>query len=408
MIKIKIEEDKNITTSTEILLLDKPNYICIPLINKSGSYLPLIKKGDYVYQEEKIALRKVDHFPIFSSVSGIVDYVDSKEIKIKNDFKNRVRDYQMTNYDLSKYHKNQISKLLFELGIRNIGEIEVEPYQKLDPNLVYKCLIINALQGDAYLYLEAFQLKVERKQLLEMMECLLDIYNFEEVLIVVSKTQTLLLEEWKQGIQDPRIRLVEVEEYYTLSNTRELIWSLKNIKYKKNPIEKGIVLFNVSTLYSIYQALKYQRPQTKILLQFTGNMWKKNCYMEVRIGTYLKEVLKKLQFKRSKEVLLLSSGNMKGTIVDFKDTVINVETPIYSAWKVTKEINEESCIRCGECTKVCPVHLQPVLIMDALSKHKNMKRFHVDQCIECGLCSYVCPSNIPIYDCMSKAKERIE
>lgn len=402
MMKMKIEEPKKVENPNNIILFDQPHKIYISL---KDNFLPIIKKGDYVYQEEKIAIRKKDHFPLFSTISGIVTHIDTNGITIKNDFKNRVRTYEIKEYDLKEYTKEEISKQLFELGIRNIGEKEKDPYQKLKPDQIYKTLIINALKQEPYIDLESFQLKMERKQLLEILEVFIETYNFMEVLIIIPNNQKLLLEEWKQCEKDSKIKLIEMEEYYALGHTKKLIEELKKIYYKKEPMEKGIIVFNVSTLCAIYQALKYKRPQTKMLVQFTGDMWKKNSYIEVRIGAYLKEVLNKLEFKRSKEVLLLQGGLLQGVPKTPENTIISVDTKTFSAWKNITEKETHTCIRCGKCIEVCPMNLSPVLIMDAILKQKNLKRFSIEQCINCKLCSLVCPSMIPIDHYIKTAKE---
>lgn len=408
MQKIKIEENKKIECSNQIVLFDNPSNIMISLIKDNDIYLPLLKKGDYVYQEEKIALRKYDHFPIFSTVSGIIEFIDNEKIIIKNDLKNRVKEYSIVEYPLTNYHKQDVCRLLFDLGVRNIGNEDLEPYQKLTSNGIYKTLIINVLREDAYFYIELFQLKMERKQILEIIDFFIDIYNFEEVLIVVPNNEELLVEELAFLTRESRIKIIAMEEYYSLAHPRKLILQLKKIKYYQNSIEKGIVVFNVSTLLSIYYSLKYQRPQIKMLVQFTGNMWKKNCYMEVRIGTCLKEVMKKLEFKRAKEIILLKGSLMSGKNCDLENTIINVNTEFYSAWQAKEVYEEESCIRCGRCAKVCPIGLNPALIMKHYLKKKNLFRFGIEFCIECGLCSYVCPSNILVHKYVEEAKEIIE
>ncbi len=403
MQKIKIEEPKKIENLNNLILFDRPSQIYISL---ATNYLPLIKKGDYVYQEEKIAIRKKDHFPLFSTISGIVTNIDAKGITIKNDFKNRVRIEEIKEYDLKEYSQEEISKHLFELGIQNIGDPDTEPYQKLKPHQIYKTLIINALQKEPYISLESFELKMERKQLLEIIEVFIDTYNFMEVYIVVPNNQKLLLEEWEQCEKDHKIKLIEMEEYYALGHNRKLLAELKGMYYQKDPIEKGTVILNVSTLCSIYQALKYRRPQIKMLVQFTGDMWKKNSYIEVRIGTYLKEILEQLEFKRTKEILLLQGGLLQGEPQNPDHTIISVNTKTFSAWKNIKENKPTSCTRCGKCIESCPMHLNPVLIMDALSKQKKIKRFHLEQCIDCKLCSFVCPSMIPLHDFIKEGKEK--
>lgn len=404
MKKIKLEENENIECSNKVILLDNPIYVSFSL-TENGIYLPSIKKGDYVYQEEKIAIKKGNHFPIFSSISGIVESVDTNKIVIRNDFKNRVREHNIVEYSLNSYTKLEMSDTLFQLGVMNSLN-EEEPYEMLGKG-VNKTLIINALQQEAYIYLQTFLLKIERKELLELMEAFLEIYNFEEILIVVPKDQELLLEEWKVCIQDSKIKMIEVEEYIALSNTRELVRAIKKRTYKDSPIECGIIIFNVSTMLAIYGALKYRRPQIKTTIQFTGNMWKNNCYMEVRIGTSLQEAIEQLSYKRAKDVLLLKGGIVSGKVINIKNYVIDAKTLVFTAWKVTKEAKQESCIRCGKCSKVCPMNLHPVLIMEALSKKRNLKRFKLERCIDCGLCSYVCPSNIDIYKNLKEAKEKV-
>lgn len=404
--KIKIEEHDKIVNTNQVILFDQPEYIYISLKEKNEVFLPLIKKGDYVYQEEKIALRKLDHFPLFSTVSGIVERVDGNGIFIKNDLKNRLRHNHFLEYNILKYTKEEITKQLFELGVRSADKTKIDPYQKLSYNGGYKYLIISALRGEPYIDLETFQLKLEQKPLKELIEAFIEIYNFEEVIIAIPKDQKILLEEWKKNIKESKIKLVELEEYYMLSESRELVWKLKKIQYKEYPIEKGIVIFNVSTLLSIYHALKYQRPKIKMLVQFTGNMWKKNCYMDVRIGSCLKEAVRFLEFKRAKEILLLSGSLMKGEPLKLDTTIMNIDNFVYSAWRADQtKYHTKGCIRCGKCIKVCPSNLNPVLIIDTIRKNKDLSRFQITKCIECGLCSYVCPSNISVCEIISKRKE---
>ncbi|MCI9233916.1 MAG: 4Fe-4S dicluster domain-containing protein [Bacilli bacterium] len=405
MRKIRLEEKENIKCSNKVILLDKPCYTFFSL-KENGDFLPFVKKGDYVYQEEKIAFKKGDHFPIFSSISGVVESVDVDRIIIHNDFKNRVREHNIVEYSLNKYTKAEISDTLFHLGVVNGGRNEKEPYEILSKAIIHKTLIINALQQEAYVYLQTFLLKIERKELLELIEAFIEIYNFEEVLIIIPKNQELLLEEWKTCIKDTRIKMIELEEYYALSNTKELVRAVKRTTFKNDPIEKGIIIFNVSTMLAIYGALKYRRPQIKTMIQFTGNMWKNNCYMEVRIGTSLQEAMAQLSFKRAKEVLLLEGGIVDGKIIVMEDYIVDAKTLVLTAWKVTKEVKQESCIRCGKCIKACPMNLHPVLIMEAISKKKNLNRFGLERCIDCGLCNYVCPSNIDIYKKLKEAKEK--
>jgi electron transport complex protein RnfC len=64
------------------------------------------------------------------------------------------------------------------------------------------------------------------------------------------------------------------------------------------------------------------------------------------------------------------------------------------------------CIRCGNCTKACPMGLLP-LEMAARIRVGDLEgagKFELQDCISCGCCAYVCPSHIPLVQYFSHAK----
>ncbi len=78
--------------------------------------------------------------------------------------------------------------------------------------------------------------------------------------------------------------------------------------------------------------------------------------------------------------------------------------------------NEEStrgdyinCIRCSRCVSVCPMGLEPYLLM-TLGEQQIFDRAEDEKimdCIECGSCSYTCPSNRPLLDYIRHAKRKV-
>jgi len=71
---------------------------------------------------------------------------------------------------------------------------------------------------------------------------------------------------------------------------------------------------------------------------------------------------------------------------------------------------QENCIRCGECVTVCPMGLEPHLLMSLTEKGMYEKASFEDimTCIECGSCSYVCPSHRPLLDYIRYGKNIVK
>ena len=96
-------------------------------------------------------------------------------------------------------------------------------------------------------------------------------------------------------------------------------------------------------------------------------------------------------------------------------SVMNDTFVIYShnnAITVMKKENIQPlpCLKCGECTLHCPMHLQPVRIMQA-EKAANVElieKLDTGRCVECGMCTYICPSKIEVTDMVAKAKRRMQ
>ncbi len=67
------------------------------------------------------------------------------------------------------------------------------------------------------------------------------------------------------------------------------------------------------------------------------------------------------------------------------------------------------CIRCTKCLSVCPLGLEPYLLM-TLSERSLFERMEPEKvmdCIECGSCSYTCPSSRPLLDYIRLGKAEV-
>jgi electron transport complex protein RnfC len=71
---------------------------------------------------------------------------------------------------------------------------------------------------------------------------------------------------------------------------------------------------------------------------------------------------------------------------------------VLSQKDLTGSQTELPCIRCGECSRVCPSTLLPQQLQwDVRNGLIDDAADHgLQACIECGCCDFVCPSHIPL------------
>ena len=69
----------------------------------------------------------------------------------------------------------------------------------------------------------------------------------------------------------------------------------------------------------------------------------------------------------------------------------------------------KNCIRCTKCVTVCPMGLEPYLLMAQSERNMwpEMEDNRTMDCIECGSCSYTCPSNRPLLDYIRYGKATV-
>jgi len=67
------------------------------------------------------------------------------------------------------------------------------------------------------------------------------------------------------------------------------------------------------------------------------------------------------------------------------------------------------CIRCGRCSKVCPMMLEPAAmgIFAERDMFEETEEIFVMDCIECGCCSFICPADRPLVHLFRYAKAAI-
>ena len=164
----------------------------------------------------------------------------------------------------------------------------------------------------------------------------------------------------------------------------------------------GVVVHNVGTIFAIYQAVQHNRPLMERVVTVTGKKLEDPSNFWVRIGTPISDLIEAVGGIPDGTRKIVSGGPMMGKALKSTDVPVTKGTSgilVISEDEASRGA-PKNCIRCGECVDVCPMGLEPHLLMNLSEKGMYEKAAQEDilTCIECGSCSYVCPSHRPLLD----------
>lgn len=411
MIGIKLQNQKKISITDNIEEFYSPNFVYIPLSNRGDDNTTVfIKKNDYVYKNQLIAKVKGKYaIPIFSSVSGVVSAIipentihgKLKCAVIKNDFKELEEERNRVEVKT----KEEFIKLLYDCGVVGLGGGAYPTYLKYKQAKNIETLIVNCVEGEPYVTSDYMIVNNYIQDVLETLDKIMNIFDIKECFIAILVASDALKEKIKSHLGTyPKIKLIEVPNLYPMGWEKYLVRYIKHLDYDNIPTDKEIIVNNISTIYSIYEAFKYQKPQIDRIVTFSGDNIENPHNIRIKIGTKIKEVLPKLSVSDS---IIINGGVMMGGLA-CPDTIITKESKAILFMKRVATGDIKDCIKCGKCVRVCPVKLSPVVICDNVDNEDILKELNVSKCISCGLCSYICPAKIEVRKYIKEALNKIE
>lgn len=415
---VTIKMDDKIKVKKEMLEFIKPQKIYIPLENKSGiKYKKLVNVGDYVFKGQVVAMNESIDFPIHSSVSGYVVENESNElntgkkvecIAIENDFKEKYKDKLGSIKEISNYSKEEFIELLKTSEITGLGGSDFPTFLKYNTDSKINYLLVNGVECEPYISCDKVVMSKYMEKILEAVDAILEIMKIKKAYIVVKSSNIESQKIINKYINTyPNIKLALMPDMYPAGWERNIVEVVLHKKYDKYPVEVGAIVSNVSTIYAIYEMLKYNTPLTERIITITGTGIRKPSNIKVKIGTKLSEIIENIEgYKDIKKPIFIAGGPMMGSSLPDDNLIVTKDLNCVLVIDDI-ELTNYPCIKCGKCTNVCPVHLLPVMIMNNIGNEKKLKELMPQKCIECGLCSYICPSKIEVREYVRIAKGRV-
>ena len=361
--------------------------------------------GDYVYKYQTIGHKERFNVPIISSVSGTVVDIKDGYIKIKNDLLEKT-EKEIINRDVSKIKKEEFLDIIEKAGIIGMGGAGFPTHMKYKTDKNIELLIVNAVECEPYITADYSIMNEKCNELLEGINNIIRINKINNAILAIKKTNVEVIKKFKEIIDKyPKIELRIVRDIYPMGWERTLIKEVTKKEYNILPIELGIVVNNISTIFAINNALKHDIPLVERIVTITGENVKNPGNVMVKIGTSVNEILKFMGGILDDSVLI-NGGPMMGVEIN-KTDYIKPQMNCILVLPKPKEENIINCLRCGKCVSACPANLAPVLIKECSNKEELIK-LQVNKCISCGLCSYICPSRIDLRNNVNEKKEVIK
>ena len=294
----------------------------------------------------------------------------------------------------------ELSSILQQNGIVGAGGAGFPTYAKLDQRA--ETIILNCAECEPLLRLHRQLLEKYAREIVDTFHLVGQAVGAKEVIIGIKKAYKQTIEAVESVIGEyPEVRLGLLDEVYPAGDEVVLIYEVtgKVVRPGGLPIESGVAVFNVETIYNVWRAMNQQTPVVDKLVSVVAEV-EHPVTVRVPIGTTIEEV-----------VALAGGTTVKGSQPVTKTTNAVLVLP-QDHYLVKRKRSKSSidmkraaacCCQCSMCTDLCPRHLlghpiQPHLFMRAATcKDVQQPNIFINTffCCSCGVCElYSCPQEL--------------
>lgn len=425
---IHVPDCKN-TDNLPIVDFPTPKTVSVPMQQHIGApATPLVKKGDTVAIGQVIG--RFDSglsCPVHASISGIVKDVEMRpsytgygktaHVIIENDFQNTVAD-SVVPYPgkLENATSDEIIEIVKNAGISGMGGASFPTYAKIASAIgKAKDVIVNCAECEPYITANHRLMLEEPERIVGGAKILLKALGLTNAVFAIEDNKKDAAEVMKNQISGDSGLSVEVlKTKYPQGDERQLIYALKGVELPagKLPADVGCVIFNAETCAAVYTAFTTGMPLVKRIVTVDGDAVNEPKNIRVPIGVSYEDIFEFCGGVKENIARVISGGPMMGAAQwDYNAVIMkNTSAILVLSDEKDKTLPENaSCIHCGRCVSVCPMHLMPNYLA-AFAKADNdemCEKFNVMSCVECGSCTYNCPARVPIVQHIRNKKAQI-
>lgn len=310
----------------------------------------------------------------------------------------------------------ELKQILQNVGAVGAGGAGFPTYAKLDERA--EVILMNCAECEPLLKLHRQLLGQCSGEILKAFDMIARTVGAKEAVIGIKREYKATLKAIDRYIDAyPNMRVQLLDGAYPMGDEVVLIYEATGrvIRPGGLPIEEGVAVFNVETVYNVYRAVERDIPVIDKLVTVVGEV-EHPITVRVPLGTSLKDVVAYAGEVTVKDPAYLVGGPMMGNLAEETAVVTKTTNAVIVLDKSHSLIQRKnrnaaidlkraasSCCQCETCTSLCPRHA----LGHPIEPHKFMRSaanqdfqdtnvfLNTMFCSSCGLCeNFSCPQGL--------------
>ena len=280
----------------------------------------------------------------------------------------------------------------------------------LGKRLAVATLIVNGGECEPYLSSDDRIMRDHADQVVDGARIIMHAIGASEALVGIEDNKPEATAAMRKAAAAfPEVKICPVPARYPMGSDKQLIQTLtgKEVPADARAAEVGVLVHNVSTCAAVHRAIRLGQPLVERIVTLNGGAITHPGNIHAPLGVMIDELLAFVGLKEEPARLILGGPMMGTPLLHGRIPLVKGASGILAFDAREATIPEAGpCIRCGSCTRACPMGLLP-LEMAAHIRAGDLEgatEFALSDCISCGCCAYVCPSHIPLVQYFVHAK----
>lgn len=309
---------------------------------------------------------------------------------------------------------SDLVQLVHNAGVVGAGGAGFPTYKKVDGRV--ETVIANGAECEPLLYKDQMLMENYPEEIQEGMLRIMQHMGANNGIVAIKGKNRKAIQSMSSNLPD-NVTLFEMEDVYPAGDEYEVVYHStgKRIPAGGLPLEVGVVVQNVETLFNVHRAVK-GHPITHSIMTIHGNV-KRPVTAWFPIGMSYGDILDVAGGSTIDDFVLIDGGPMMGkAVTDLSTSVTRTSSGFLvvpresklARYKLQSErrfkrIGKSACDQCRLCTEMCPRYLlgypiQPHLVMRSLLTTGTMSEtltHWAQACCECNICTlWACPEEL--------------